>query len=80
MKATSDMSLRIVGHTCNLGSQNANLEIGLKRATTVKNMFLKQGVSESQLYSETKSFDDPLLPNTSSMNRIQNRRVTLVVE
>lgn len=80
LKTTPGMSLRIVGHTCNLGSRKVNLKVGLKRAVTVKKLFLKEGVSNSQLLKETKSFDDPLLPNTSMKNRKQNRRVTLIVE
>jgi len=79
LKATPDMSLRIVGHTCNLGSRKINEQIGLKRAIVVKQRFTDQGVSDSQLHVESKSFDDPLVPNTSRKNRIQNRRVTLIV-
>lgn len=79
LKATPFMSLRIIGHTCNLGSRKINEQIGLKRAIAIKSRFTEQGVSASQLLVETKSFDEPLLPNTSRANRIQNRRVTLIV-
>ena len=80
LKSNPEMSLRIIGHTCNLGTRKVNLKVGMKRAIAVKQIFLGNGVSDAQLLVETRSFDDPLVPNTSIVNRIQNRRVTLIIK
>jgi outer membrane protein OmpA-like peptidoglycan-associated protein len=79
LKANSYIHLRFVGHTDNIGSHKINVIFGMKRADNVKQKFIDQGVSRSQLISESKAYDEPLVPNTSSSNRAKNRRVEIKV-
>jgi OOP family OmpA-OmpF porin len=79
LKANSYIHLRFVGHTDNVGSHKINVIFGMKRADNVKQKFIDQGVSRSQLISESKAYDEPLVPNTSSSNRAKNRRVEIKV-
>lgn len=79
LKANSYIHLRFVGHTDNIGSHRINVRFGMKRADNVKQKFIDQGVSRSQLISESKAYDEPLVPNTSSSNRAKNRRVEIKV-
>jgi outer membrane protein OmpA-like peptidoglycan-associated protein len=69
--------LYIIGNTCNIGSHAANLKIGMKRALVVKQKFIEMGAPASQLITESKAYDIPLVPNTTEENRIKNRRVEL---
>ena len=79
LKANSYIHLRFVGHTDNIGSHKINVIFGMRRADNVKQKFIDQGVSRSQLISESKAYDEPLAPNTSSPNRAKNRRVEIKV-
>lgn len=79
LKTNPDIHLLLVGHTCNIGTHKINLVLGMKRAISVKQKFLKQGVLESQLSTESKAYDQPLVPNTSRANRARNRRVEIKV-
>jgi len=79
LKGNTDVKLKIIGHTCNIGSHIVNMKIGMKRAEAIKQKFIKQGVQESQLTTQSKAYDEPLVQNTSNANRIKNRRVELKV-
>jgi len=80
LKATPTMKLRIIGHTCNIASHQKNIQVGMDRAIGIKDKLIKSGVPSTQLLTESKAFDEPLVPNTSEENRAQNRRVELRLE
>lgn len=80
LKRNPDITLVITGHTCNLGSYNANYKIGLKRARKVRQMFSKQDVPNAQLEIMSKAFKVPIAPNNSEANRAKNRRVELDIK
>ena len=77
LKEHPDYKLSIVGHTCDLGPDATNMRIGLARANTVKQEFIKRGIPSSRLLTSTKAATQPLVPNTSDQNRSRNRRVEL---
>jgi outer membrane protein OmpA-like peptidoglycan-associated protein len=79
LKAYSDIRLYITGHTDDIGSHEVNLRYGMRRANSMKQKYIDQGVSESQLVTQSKAYDEPLVPNTSKANRAKNRRVELKV-
>ncbi|MDO9254806.1 MAG: OmpA family protein, partial [Bacteroidales bacterium] len=72
-----DFRLVLVGHTCDLGSKEINVRVGQKRADAVKHLLVKGGISEAKMKTITKAYDEPLVPNTSGVNRVKNRRVEL---
>lgn len=80
LKANPNMKVRIQGHTCDIASREYNLQVGKKRAEVVKNKLTELGVPESQIITESKAFDEPLVPNTNENNRSQNRRVKIIIE
>ncbi len=77
LKQHHDYKLSIVGHTCDLGSYATNKRVGLARANTVKQEFIKRGIKATQLLTSTKADTQPLVPNSSEENRKKNRRVEL---
>jgi outer membrane protein OmpA-like peptidoglycan-associated protein len=78
--ANPTIKVRIKGHTCNMADRDYNLLVGTKRAEVVKAKFLKMDVPECQIVTESKAFDEPLVPNTNKKNRAINRRIELVIE
>lgn len=72
--------IEIQGHTDDLGSEDYNYKLGLKRAEEVKYYLNKEhGIPLHRMeiisYGETK----PMVPNLDSESREKNRRVVLVV-
>lgn len=68
--------IRLKGHTCNMGSEEVNRMYSLQRAYTVKDYLLSKGVKESQMEVKAMLDTQPLVPNSSILNRQKNRRVT----
>ncbi len=69
----------IGGHTDDVGSDDFNLELSQKRAEAVRQFLIDQGISPSKLVAKGFGETQPLLPNTSSRNRSNNRRVEFKV-
>jgi len=64
----------VEGHTDNSGSEKANLELSLRRATTVAKIARSQGVNaEARGYGEQV----PIASNDTAEGRAKNRRVEL---
>jgi len=49
LKMEPSLNLIIEGYTCDLGSEQHNRELAKKRAETIRDLFVKQGVSPSQI-------------------------------
>lgn len=79
LKVNPNISLNIKGHTDNTGSHEINFKYGMKRALAMKQKFVEQGVSESQMKVHSKAYDEPLAPNTTEENKSKNRRVEVIV-
>lgn len=73
-----DIYLYITGHTDNIGSHEVNLRYGMRRALTMKQKFIEQGVSDLKLFKQSKAYDEPLVRNTTKANRAKNRRVEIM--
>lgn len=70
-------AIRVIGHTCNLGSDTYNLKLSEKRAEAVQ-AFLTEatGMSRDAIQTRGVGKADPKFPNTPSM-REKNRRVDI---
>ena len=75
-----DIQITISGHTCNIGSQKVNQNIGERRAEVVKNYLMSKGVSENRIQIESRDFSEPVAENDTEEHRKQNRRVTFIVK
>ena len=79
MQLNSTAVLELGGHTDDVGSDEANIELSRKRAKAVYDYILTGGISNTKLkykgYGETK----PLVPNTNDENRAKNRRIEFKV-
>jgi outer membrane protein OmpA-like peptidoglycan-associated protein len=72
--------VEIGGHTDDVGPEDYNQQLSEKRAKSVADYLVSQGVSRDRIarvigYGETK----PMVPNDSPYNRARNRRVEVLV-
>lgn len=71
--------VEIAGHTCDLGSAEYNKGLSERRAQSVRDYLVENGVSADRLVVRGYGEERPKVSNTSDSNRQQNRRVELVV-
>ncbi len=69
----------IEGHTDNVGSRPYNLDLSNRRAKSVLEYLVKQGIDRSRLTSKGFGFDRPVAPNTDALGRAKNRRVEFTI-
>jgi outer membrane protein OmpA-like peptidoglycan-associated protein len=73
------VSVSIIGHTCDLGTDDYNMKLGQKRADFVMKALKESNINWPQLTSTSKGESSPVVSNTSETNRIKNRRVTILI-
>lgn len=69
------VSISIIGHTDNVGTDEANLRLGQSRAQAVKNYLNKMGINVS-ITTSSKGESEPIADNFNEAGRAKNRRVT----
>ena len=79
LKMMEGRKLTIVGHTDNVGDAQANKELSLERARSVRDYLVQQGLSEDMMTIEGRGETQPIAPNTTPAGRANNRRVEIVV-
>jgi outer membrane protein OmpA-like peptidoglycan-associated protein len=62
-----------------VGTHEANLQVGLRRAEAAKEYLVKQGVPAERITIVSKAETDPIAPNDTEANRQKNRRVVVKV-
>lgn len=72
-----ETTMRVSGHTDNTGSRAYNLELSEKRARSVADYLVTQGVAQTRMYVEGLGFDQPIADNGTAEGRARNRRVEL---
>lgn len=75
-----DIQIIIIGHTCNIGTQKVNQNIGKRRAEAAKNYLISKGVYENRIQIESRDYSEPVAENDTEEHRKQNRRVTFIVK
>jgi type IX secretion system PorP/SprF family membrane protein len=69
----------ISGHTCDLGTEEANLRFSVDRSEAVKYYLIQQGVDPDRVSTDVKLDAIPVAPNTNEENRKLNRRVSFSI-
>ena len=77
LKEYTDYNILVDGHTDNMGKPENNQLLSEKRAAAVKNYFISRGIVESRITATGFGASKPLIPNTSTANKTQNRRVEI---
>jgi outer membrane protein OmpA-like peptidoglycan-associated protein len=69
----------VIGHTDTLGTPQANIDLGLKRATTVRDILVQAGLEASTIEVRSHGEGDPLIRTPDSTREPRNRRVEISV-
>jgi outer membrane protein OmpA-like peptidoglycan-associated protein len=72
-------TVRVEGHTDNTGSDDYNLMLSRRRAEAVKRAMVAAGLHEASIEVHGLGRSVQLLPNRTPDERMQNRRVAVIV-
>lgn len=79
LKGNSKITIEIQGHTDDIGNENDNLILSEKRAESVMNYLITQGIDKKRLKSKGYGESKPKVPNDSDKNRAKNRRTDFII-
>jgi outer membrane protein OmpA-like peptidoglycan-associated protein len=80
LKAHAELSrIRIEGHTDNTGSRPYNLDLSMRRASSVVRALVRRGVPAGKLVAAGYGFDRPVASNATALGRAKNRRVEFTI-
>ena len=68
---------QLAGHTCDLGDGGYNMSLSQRRADTVRDYLISQGVDKNRLVTTGFGETSPMVANASDESRQKNRRVDL---
>ena len=75
LKAQPEIAYEVGGHTCAIGTDQYNVGLSERRATTVMNGLLSRGVWPGQLTMRWYGESRPVASNETEAGRMENRRV-----
>jgi outer membrane protein OmpA-like peptidoglycan-associated protein len=75
MEANPDMAIRVEGHTDSEGEDEYNLELSRRRAESVRQFIVDEGIDEGRIDSEGFGETRPIASNDTPQGRRKNRRV-----
>jgi outer membrane protein OmpA-like peptidoglycan-associated protein len=76
-KANGFVKVLVTGHTDTVGSDSYNQGLSVRRAESVKDEMVREGLDGSTISIEGKSFHDPLVPTGPGVREPQNRRAVI---
>ena len=79
MKENSTIEIQLEGHTDNVGSPKANLELSQDRVDAVKKYLVQKGISKSRIQTKAFGGTQPLGNELTPEARMKNRRVEMRV-
>ncbi|MCO5230828.1 MAG: OmpA family protein [Chitinophagales bacterium] len=74
MNANKNIKAIVKGHTDNIGSSNYNLELSQKRAQSVVDYLLQNGIAADRLSAKGMGASQPISTNDTEEGRLENRR------
>ena len=74
-----DTEILVQGHTDSRGTDEYNLELSEKRAKSVFNQLVRNGVKSDRLVTMGLGESEPIATNDTDEGRQQNRRVEIAV-
>ncbi|WP_296478102.1 OmpA family protein [Roseinatronobacter sp.] len=72
-------TVRVVGHTDNVGSATYNNQLSQERALAVARVLIANGTPASRIAVSGRGFHEPITSNASAAGRAMNRRVEIVI-
>ncbi len=75
LKENRGLRFEIAAHTDNVGAAAYNMLLSERRAQSVTDYLIENGVDASSIVAKGYGMSQPLVPNNSEENRLKNRRV-----
>lgn len=72
-------TVRVVGHTDNVGSATYNNQLSQDRALAVARELIAYGTSAPRITVSGRGFYEPITTNATAAGRAQNRRVEIII-
>lgn len=79
LKANSDYSASLEGHTDSIGPESYNMKLSLRRANSVADYLVSKGVNRNSLKISGFGESKPVQSNKTSKGRAANRRVEIKI-
>ena len=79
LKDNRDTNIKIVGYTDNTGRVDYNQILSEKRAKSVYDYLIEQGISTDRMVYEGRGVHDPVADNSTAEGRSLNRRVEILI-
>jgi outer membrane protein OmpA-like peptidoglycan-associated protein len=79
MKADPTLRVRIEGHTCSIGTAEYNLALGDRRARSVQQYLVSNGIAADRLTTVSFGEEQPKYDNSREETRRLNRRAAMTV-
>jgi len=80
VQSSKHRKVRLIGHTDDTGTEEANLDLSLRRTYTMRDRLRELGMSEANIECIGKGSRDPRVKNFTAENRALNRRVEIIVQ
>ena len=74
MKSNPSLTVRIDGHTDNIGTEEYNMQLGNKRAMAARQYLIDQGVAADRISTDSFGYSRPAATNGTEWGRDRNRR------
>jgi len=74
---TNAVRILVTGHTDTVGSDTYNQALSLRRAATVKDEMIREGMKADEISTVGKSFHEPLVATGPGVREPQNRRAVI---
>lgn len=72
-------TIRVVGHTDNVGGADYNRTLSRERALAVAQILIRYGVPSDRITYSGRGYAEPIASNGSAAGRAMNRRVELII-
>jgi outer membrane protein OmpA-like peptidoglycan-associated protein len=79
LKSNPAMKILLIGHTDDIGGVNYNQNLGKRRAESIKDWLVSQGINGSRITVDSKGNTVPIVPGVTDENRAHNRRVEFII-
>lgn len=77
--ARPSLEVSISGHTDNVGNERHNVTLSMRRAESVAQYLINQGVADGQVVFEGFGSSQPISANDTPEGRSKNRRVEILI-
>ena len=79
LESYPEITITIIGHTDNIGSDEDNLSLSIDRSNAIKQSLIELGIDENRVKIDGKGESDPIADNTTDEGRALNRRTELLI-